>query len=337
MRSRKLGRTGFEISEIGFGCWAIGGNAYGRVNDGDSLCALEAAWSSGVNFFDTADIYGEGHSETLLARFLKGKLRDTFFVATKVGWDFYPSSPGRPDSAAGPIQNNHAEYRKNFDAAYVRFACEKSLMRLGQETIDLYQLHNPSLELIRSGEPVSVLEKLRREGKIRAIGISVHREAEALAALEDPRIESLQIILNIMDQRMSGAVFDKACEKNTGIIVREALASGLLTGKYPPAHKFPRDDHRRRWSAEKRECDWEKVQLILKTLGCRNDQLPQSALEFVLSFNEVSTVIPGAKTCEQVMANLQAVISPRLSREAMIRLKKLYTENPIFREGLLPR
>src|SRR3989338_6154403 len=131
MNFRELGRTGLRVSEIGFGAWAIGGSGYGITKDEESLDALEAAWEHGVNFFDTADTYGHGHSEELLAKFLKTKPRQDFVLATKGGWDFY-----------------HGGSKKNFDPAYIRFACEQSLKRLGLETIDLYQLHNPSRELI---------------------------------------------------------------------------------------------------------------------------------------------------------------------------------------------
>src|SRR3989338_4297843 len=156
MKYRVLGKTGLKISEIGFGCWAIGGTSYGPTKDEDSLQALETAWERGVNFYDTADTYGHGHSEELLAKFLKGKPRDKVIIASKAGWDFY-----------------HGGSRKNFDSDYLRFACDESLKRLGVDTIDLYQLHNPSLELIKEGRVVNVLEELKRAGKIRFIGISI--------------------------------------------------------------------------------------------------------------------------------------------------------------------
>ena len=184
MKERRLGKTGLRVSEIGFGCWAIGGNAYGTVRDEDSLDALEAAWDSGVNFFDTADIYGEGHSEELLKKFLKGKSRDRLILATKCGWDFYKTSE-KPASLlplpGPPGKLNHTGHRKNFDTGYIHFACEQSLKRLGTDVIDLFQLHNPSLELIQKGDLVSCLEGLKKAGKIRSIGISVHTEVEALA------------------------------------------------------------------------------------------------------------------------------------------------------------
>ena len=336
MKERPFGRTGLRISEIGFGGWAMGGNAYGPVRDEDSLRALETAWESGVHFFDTADIYGEGHSEELLKKFLKGKPRDRWVLATKCGWDFYTSSQKQGSLFQGtPEKLPSVGHKKNFEPGYVRFACEQSLKRLGTDAIDLFQLHNPSLELIQKGDLVTVLEKLKKEGKIRFIGISVHTEAEALAVLEDPRVHAIQIILNLMDQRMLLRVLPQAEKKGIGVIVREPLASGLLSGKYAPSHEFPKDDHRRRWVPEKREVDWQKIRLIQETLGTL--PLLRAALEFVLAFGAVSTAIVGAKTRAQVLENVTASSKPILSPEDIERLKELYHREEIFREGLNPR
>ncbi|OGX14319.1 MAG: hypothetical protein A2351_06575 [Omnitrophica bacterium RIFOXYB12_FULL_50_7] len=345
MKERRLGKTDLHVSEIGFGCWAIGGNAYGPVRDKDSLEALAAAWDSGVNFFDTADTYGEGHSEELLGKFLKGKSRDRLTLATKCGWDFYlpagkqvlPSQKSDSSLPGSPGKLNHAGHRKNFDAGYIRFACEQSLKRLGTDVIDLFQLHNPSLELIQKGDLVSVLGGLKKEGKIRFIGISVHTEAEALAAIEDLRVQAIQIIFNLLDQRMAERILPEAEKRDVGVIVREALASGLLTGKYAPSHEFPKDDHRRRWVPEKREADWQKIQLIQKTLGFGSLPLLKAALEFTLAFGAVSTVIAGAKTPAQVLENVAASLRPALNPEDIERLKELYGREEIFRKGLNPR
>jgi aryl-alcohol dehydrogenase-like predicted oxidoreductase len=342
MKARRFGKTDLHVSEIGFGCWAIGGNAYGPVRDKDSLEALAAAWDSGVNFFDTADIYGEGHSEELLKKFLKSRSRGRFILATKCGWDFYLPGGGPSQKPGASLQRsseklNRTGHRKNFDADYIRFACEQSLKRLGTDVIDLFQLHNPSLELIQKGDLVSVLEGLKKEGKIRFTGISVHTEAEALAAIEDSRVQAIQIILNLLDQRMLKHVLPEAEKKGTGVIVREALASGLLSGKYAPAHEFPKDDHRRRWDPEKREADWQKIRFIQKMFGPGALSLSKTALEFALAAGAVSTVIVGAKTREQALENAAASLQPALSPEDIIRLKELYTREEIFRKGLNPR
>ncbi len=305
------------LPEMGMGCWAIGGQGYGPVSQEDALATLEAAWNSGVRFFDTADVYGDGVSEKLIAQFLRTKSRDEAVIATKVGWDFY--------------QGGH---KKNFAPDYLRFACEQSLKRLETDYIDLYQLHNPSAEEMKSGEIFQTLTKLKEQGKIGHIGVSVHREEEALAALKNSRIESLQLIFNALDQRMSVNVFDAAKAKGVGILAREPLACGLLTGKYFADAVFPKGDHRRRYSAEKMKSDIQKIEKVKAVLG--EKPLSVAALAFVLAHEAVSCVIPGAKTPEQVKTNLKAAREKVLTPDEVTAIRKLFSEDPQFREHLLP-
>lgn len=313
------------LPEMGMGCWAIGGQGYGPVSEEDALATLEAAWNRGVRFFDTADVYGDGQSERLIARFLRGRSRDEAVIATKVGWDFYPSA------GSGQAKGGH---RKNFEPDYLRFACEESLKRLETDYIDLYQLHNPSAEEVRSGEIFQTLTKLKEQGKIGHIGVSVHREEEAMSALKNSRIESLQLIFNMLDQRMSKNVFDAAKAKGVGILAREPLACGLLTGKYSAEAVFPKGDHRRRYSAEKMKSDIQKTEKIKAIIG--EKQLSVTALAFVLAHEAVSCVIPGAKTPEQIKSNLKAARSDVLTVDEVVAIRKLFTEDPQFREYLLP-
>ena len=320
MKERRLGKTGLKVSEIGFGCWAIGGGSYGPVQDEDSLDALEAAWESGVTFFDTADVYGEGHSEELLGRFLKYKTRDQVIVATKGGLDF-----------------SKGAYTKNFSPGYLRTACENSLKRLRTDRIDLYQLHNPSRDLMQKKEMLDVLTELKKEGKIRAIGISVHTEIDAFTALQDPRVGAIQIIFNFLDQRMNEKILPEADKKNIGVIAREPLASGLLSGKYPPAHQFPKNDHRARWVAEKRALDWQKVQYLQTALKGKQISLVQAALEYALKTDGVSVIIPGAKTRAQVLENVKASLEPVLDQDDRAALETLYSTEEVFQKGLIPR
>lgn len=315
MKYRKLGRTKLKVSEIGFGCWAIGGSGYGPTDDTQSLEALETGFARGINFFDTADTYGHGHSEELIAKFLKDKNRSQVVIASKVGWDFYQGGS-----------------RKNFSENYIPFACEQTLKRLQIETLDLYQLHNPSLEIIRSGEAVSCLEKLKQQGKIRFIGVSVHSEEEALECMKDGRVDALQVLFNLLDQRMSGRVFEEAKKNNIGIVGREPLACGLLTGKYQPGHVFAKDDHRRRWTPEKLQTDLEKINMIKTILTTTRLSLSRAALEYSLEFEEVSSVIPGAKTKEQVVENIQASENPLLRIEESSHLRDLYYREPVFQQ-----
>lgn len=317
MRYRVLGKTKLDVSEVGFGCWAIGGTSYGPTKDEESLNALETAWESGVNFFDTADTYGHGHSEELIAKFLRGKAREDVIVASKCGWDFY-----------------HGASRKNFDPAYLRFACEESLKRLRVDAIDIYQLHNPSGELLKRGEIIEVMEDLKRQGKIRFIGVSVHTEEEALIAMHNPRVDTLQLAFNLLDQRMEKRVFPEAQKKNVGIIVREPLACGLLTGKYKADHQFLKTDHRRRYVREKMDLETKKIETIRRVLSTQRLSIARAALEYVLNFEMVGTVIPGAKTPAQVLENIQASKDPLLRIQETYLLKEMYQREDIFRKFL---
>lgn len=318
MRFRPFGSTGIKVSEMGFGAWAIGGHGYGPTDDRESLKALEAAAEHGINFYDTADTYGSGHSEDLIAQFLKNKPRDQFFVATKAGWNFYEE----------PV-------RKVFEPEYIKRACEKSLKRLNSEVIDLYQLHNPSLKQIESGEAVTALDELKKQGKIRFAGISVHREEEAMAALEDSRVDSLQLILNMLDQRMASKVLARCHSRGVAVIVREPLACGLLTGKYDADYDFPKGDHRRRWDKQKRRYDFEKTERLKTAFDAGQVPLAQAALEYVLSYEEVSVVIPGAKNAAQVESNLKAVEDSKLDASQLNQIKEIFKEE-IFSKGLNP-
>jgi aryl-alcohol dehydrogenase-like predicted oxidoreductase len=315
MKYRRLGRTQLSVSEVGFGAWAIGGTGYGPTKDEESMQALETAWERGVNFYDTADTYGCGHSEELVGRFLRGKPREKIIIASKAGWDFY-----------------HGGSRKNFDPAYIRFACEQSLKRLGIETIDLYQLHNPSLEIIQRGELLDLMEVLRKEGKIRFCGISVHTEQEAAAAVESGRVDTLQLVFNLLDQHMGAVIFDLAWQKQVGLIVREPLAYGFLSGKYKPGHAFHKDDHRRRFTNEMLETNLEKITKLKRIMSTDRLPMAQAALEYILQFEQVSTVIPGAKTAQQVTENTEASIHPKLRIEEASHLREVYHREPIFKE-----
>jgi len=320
MKYRKLGRTGLDVSEIGFGSWAIGGSGYGPTSDEASVLALETAWERGVNFYDTADTYGHGHSEEILSGFLKGKDRSKIVIASKAGWDFY-NEPSR----------------KVFTPEHIHFACEQSLKRLSAGYIDLYQLHNPSAQQISAGEAVGALEKLKEQGKIRFIGISVHRVEEALAALADRRVDSIQLIFNMLDQRMAEKVFDLCKEAGVAVIAREPLACGMLTGKYTADHEFGREDHRRRWTKEKLALDVRKIELIRSILATERLPLAQAALEYILDFDAVSAAIPGAKTKAQVLENLRATEDPMLRIQEASQIRDLYKKDRIFTEGLNPR
>ncbi len=315
MKYRTLGRTGLRVSEVGFGAWAIGGTSYGPTRDENSLDALEAAWEHGVNFFDTADTYGHGHSEELIGKFLKGK-RDKAVIASKVGWDFY-----------------HGGSKKNFDPDYIRFAVEESLKRLQIDCIDLYQLHNPKPEEIKSGDLFHLLDELKRAGKIRFYGVSVHTPREALELIGSGEADTIQLIFNLIDQRSVSEVFPAAAEKKIGIIAREPFACGLLTGKYTAQSVFSKDDHRNRWIRERMANDLKKIDRLKSMLSLTQYSLARASLEFILSFEAVGVVIPGAKTRAQVLENVKASEDPRLRAQEISILRDLYEREEIFKMG----
>ena len=236
MQYRDFGKTGIKVSEIGFGCWAIGGNShgnsYGPTLDKTSTDAINKALELGLNFFDSADVYGWGHSEELLGKTLRGK-RDRVIIATKVGADFY---------------QGHGF--QTFTPEYIRFALEKSLSRLQTDYIDVYQLHNPPIKLLSREDTYETMKELKKEGKIRAFGVSVFTPTEGVTALNVGKPDCLQITYNIFSWRAEEQLFPLAYEHGCAIIAREPLANGFLTGKYDSKPRFAAGDFRKSWPLE---------------------------------------------------------------------------------------
>ncbi len=307
MKFRRLGKTGLKVSEVGMGCWAIGGNehgnSYGPTNDADSIKAIEKALDLGCNFFDTADVYGWGHSEELLGKALKHQ-RDTAIIATKVGGDF----------TKGIV-------RKNFDPKYIRYALDKSLERLQTNYIDIYQLHNPDLQTIRDGTAFKVLEDLKIEGKIRFYGISIHDPIEGMEAMKFSGVSTIQVVYNMLEQNAAKGLFKFTRANGVGIIAREPLANGFLTGKYNMNTSFPKGDIRSSFPAEYKQFLISNVEKIKKILAHRREPLPQLALKFVLWEDAVSTAIPGIKNDKQALENLTVSRVADLEREDLVQLK----------------
>ncbi len=315
MKYRSLGRTGWKISEISFGAWAIGG-AWGRVDDKESLAALHAALDGGVNFFDTADVYGDGRSERLLAK-LRKERKEKFYIATKAGRRL-------------PVQTTEGYNRKNL-VAFV----DRSLKNLETERIDLLQLHCPPTEVYYRPEVFGFLDGFVKAGKLRYYGVSVEKVEEALKAIEYPNVQSVQIIFNILRQRPAELLFSRAQERKVGILARVPLASGLLSGKMSTASVFAKDDHRnfnRHGEAFDRGetfsgVDFEvglKAVERLKKLVPPEATLPQLALKWILEFPAVSCCIPGAKRPAQVTDNVAASDLPQLSNASMKKIQRLY-------------
>ena len=300
---------------MGLGCWQLGGTDWGNVDDQAALDILSAAADAGINFFDTADVYGNGRSETLIGRFLKER-RAKIFVATKLG-------------------RTSSLYPDKYTEATVRAATDDSLKRLGVSTLDLTQLHCIPPAELRRGEVFEWLRRLQREGKIRHFGASVESMEEALLCLEQPGLVSLQIIFNIFRQKPISTLFPKAKEKGVAIIVRLPLASGLLSGKLTKQSKFPQNDHRN-YNRDGQFFNvgetfaglpYEKgVELAdaLKPLTPGGLTMAQMAERWILDYDAVSVVIPGASRPDQATANAAVSNLPPLNPKLHDALQNFY-------------
>ena len=316
MEYRPLGRTGWSISEIGFGAWAIGGDAWGPTDDDDSLRSLHEAIDRGVNFIDTADVYGDGHSEKLISRLLKERSEE-IVVATKAG--------RRLDPHVADGYN-----RKNL-TAFV----ERSLVNLDVEALDLLQLHCPPSEVYDRPEVFGILDDLTTAGKVRHYGVSVERVDEAVRALRYPNVQSIQIIVNMFRLKPTEQLFPLARERSVGILARVPLASGLLAGKMTKDTRFSPNDHRKfnrhgeafdvgeTFSGVEFERGLEAVEELREVVPA-GATMAQAALRWILDFPEVTSAIPGARNVDQVKANVGAAELPALPEAANARVRDVY-------------
>ena len=316
MEYRTLGRTGWNISEIGFGSWGIGGNEWGATDDSVSLAALNRAIDLGVNFIDTADVYGDGHSEQLIAQVRKAR-SEQLIIATKAGRRL------NPHVASGYNRENLTSF------------VERSLRNLETETIDLLQLHTPPSEVYDMPEVFGILDDLVVQGKLRFYGVSVERVDEAMKAISYPNVQSVQIIFNMFRFKPSEKFFAAAHERRVGILARVPLASGLLTGKMRPDTQFSANDHRNfnrhgeafdqgeTFSGVDYETGLRAVE-ELRPLVPPGVTMAQFALRWILMFPEITTTIPGAKNPRQAEDNVRAADLPPLSDEQMRRVQEVY-------------
>ena len=325
MQYRQLGRTGFSVSAISFGAWAIGGS-WGAVDDEESMRALHAAVDGGVNFIDTADVYGDGRSERLVARLRRERPGETIHVATKAGRRL-------PKQAV-------AGYTRENLTAWI----DRSLTNLETDAIDLLQLHCPPSPLYADRGIYQVLDGLVAAGKIRHYGVSVERVDEALEAIRHPGVETVQIIFNMFRLKPADKFLPEARRRNLGVLARVPLASGLLTGKLTAASTFAADDHRgfnREGAAfDKGEtfsgvpfetglAAVEELRNVLRTAASEDPAythatLAQFALRWTLMFDAVTCAIPGARTPEQARANAAAADLPPINASAMRAIVDIY-------------
>ena len=315
MKYRALGRTGWKVSEMSFGAWAIGGT-WGPVKDEESLAALHRAVELGVNFFDTADVYGDGRSERLLAQ-LRRDHSERIYIATKAGRRLDPHLT--------------EGYNRENITAFV----ERSLKNLGTEALDLLQLHCPPTDVYYMPEVFGVLDDLVKAGKLHYYGVSVEKVEEALKAIEYPNVQSVQIIFNIFRHRPTELFFEEAKKRQVGILARVTLASGMLTGKLKADSTFDTDDHRafnrhgeafdrgETFSGVDYETGLEAVE-ELKAICPANMSMVQFALRWILMFDAVTCAIPGAKRPSQAEENFSISDLPPLSEEAMSQVRVIY-------------
>jgi aryl-alcohol dehydrogenase-like predicted oxidoreductase len=316
MQSRPFGKVPAAVSEIGFGAWQIG-SAWGDVSEADGRAALHAALDAGVTFVDTADVYGDGRSETIIREVLKERQGARPFVATKAGRRLNPHT-------------TEGYNRKNLEAFI-----DRSLTNLGVDTLDLVQLHCPPTEAFYRPEVFAAMDDLTRAGKIKTYGVSVEKVEEALKAIEYPNVVSVQIIYNIFRQRPADLFFKEAARKNIAVIARVPLASGLLTGKITANSTFAADDHRafnrhgeafdvgETFAGVPLEIGLQAVE-ELKKLVPQGAAMAQFALRWILMDPAVTVVIPGARNAGQAQSNAAAAALPALSNETMAAVREIY-------------
>jgi aryl-alcohol dehydrogenase-like predicted oxidoreductase len=323
MEYRRLGKTAYEISAVSFGAWAIGAD-WGSVDDSDSLAALHAAADAGINFFDTADVYGDGHSERLIRRFLSERSGERIYVATKMG---------------RRVEQNVENYTPEAFVAWT----DRSRENLGAETLDLVQLHCPPTDLYYEPELFAAIDELKASGAIAHYGVSVEKVEQAIKAMEYPGVASVQIIFNMVRQRPADRFLADALANDVGVLARVPLASGLLTGKYDKASTFAENDHRNynRYGAAFdvgetfAGLDYDAgldFVAALQELVPEGVTTAQLALRWILMHDGVTAAIPGAKTPEQAQANAAAADLAPLSDEVMVQVTELYEE---YAKGLV--
>ena len=317
MQYRPFGRTGWNVSTISFGAWAIGGT-WGPVQDDESLAALNTAIDLGVNFIDTADVYGDGRSERLIAQIKKTR-KEQIIVATKAGRRLNPHTP------------------EGYNRANLTSFVERSLTNLGVEALDLLQLHCPPTGVYYSPEVFGILDDLVQAGKLRYYGVSVERVEEALKAIEYPNVQSVQIIFNIFRLRPSELFFQEAKRRKVGILARVPLASGLLTGKLSRQTQFDSGDHRtfnRHGEAFDRGETFSGVDFesaldavdALRPLVPAGMSMTQFALRWIQMFDAVTCSIPGAKRPSQAQDNFAAADLPALDAQTMAAVQAIYDQ-----------
>ena len=320
MKYRKLGTTGLDVSEVGFGVWTVSTGWWGKIDEDDGVDLMVKAFDLGINLFDTADTYGDGYGEEILAKAL-GKQRHDLVIATKFGYDFY----------ANVVRDGHKERPQDFSPDFIRYACEQSLRRLKTDYIDLYQLHNPRIETIESDEVFDTLDMLVTEGKVRHYGVALGPDIgwfeEGEASMSDRKVVALQIIYSVMEQDPARRFFPIAEQEQTGLLTRVPHASGLLDGTYTKDTVFDETDHRSHRRQEWLSEGLKKLAHLDFLTENMESTVGQIAIKFALSGPMVDSVLPNITNLPQLEEFVAASETEDIPEEFLGRLFELFDEN----------
>jgi aryl-alcohol dehydrogenase-like predicted oxidoreductase len=314
MQYRDLGKSGLSVSEIGYGTWGLGGDSYGDIDDDISKYLLSLAFDNGVNFYDTADLYGNGRSEKLLGDVFK-KVRDKVIIASK----------------GGTLPHTGFHMPQDFSADHLTKALENSLERLGTDYIDLYQMHSPKISDLEKHDVIETLERFKKEGKIKSYGVSVRSPDDGKIAIERFNFPVVQVNFNLIDQRaIENGMFTLAGEKKVGIIVRTPLVFGYLTGKLTGNENFHGIDHRKNWPKDQLK-KWADASRLFNFLCDKNKMTAaQIAIRFCLDQSQVSTVIPGMMKKSEVEENVMVSSILPFSAEENEKINEIYRAHEFY-------
>lgn len=315
MRYRTLGRTGITVSEIGFGTWGLGGDSYGDVLDSESISTLREAYNQGITFYDTSDLYGNGHSEKILGQALAAE-RENVVICSK----------------GGLLPHKGFDMPCNFTADYLRAAVDRSLSRLNTDYIDVYLLHSPTIAMLEGNhELFEMLNTIKQAGKIKAFGLSARTPSDALIAIKKFNFDVVEVNFNLIDQRaIDIGLLEHAKAENVGVIARTPLCFGYLSGKLDGSEKFSGNDHRANWPKDQLK-RWACAPNLFGFLVDGKDISPaQFALRFCLDYEGISTVIPGMMEVSEVLENSKASDVLPLNSEELNRVKLVYNSNEFY-------
>ena len=319
MKYRRLPRTDLDLSEVGFGLWTVSTGWWGKIDEPDGVRLLQEAAELGVTFFDTADTYGKGYGEEILAKALFNRRHDVV-IGTKFGYDFYDSAP----------RIGHQERPQRFEPQFIRYACEQSLKRLRTDYIDLYQLHNPRLETIEKDEVFETLEQLVQEGKIRhyaaALGPDIGWFEEGEASMRHRRVSAMQIIYSILEQEPARRFFPIAAEAEVGLISRVPHASEVLTNRYDQPPEFDPSDHRSLRKKEWLEQALKKANAVKFLSEDTGRTLAQSAIRFCLAQPAIVSVLPNFTTMDELTEYAGSTEVASMTTEELEKLDELWRE-----------